>query len=88
MVIEQGQLYDLNLQLVPDEQPKGDVVVDLKIDGRNGPIPKIIQPKDRERTVWLDARDRIDAIRTPEDKMLAVTALAEQIHGKLKAPQT
>ena len=64
------------------------MVVDLKIDGRNGPIPKIIQPKDRERTVWLDARDRIDAIRTPEDKMLAVTALAEQIHGKLKVPQT
>ena len=66
------------------------MVVDLKIDGKNGPIPKIVTAKDeakkkdedKKHKVWADLGDTIENFSTTKEKADAVSGLTEAIKGE------
>jgi len=50
-------LYDFNLSTAQVETNEDELLVDLKIDGKKGPIPKIVYEKDKKTKVWADDDD-------------------------------
>lgn len=66
------------------------MVVDLNIDGKNGPIPKIVTAKEEEKKkdqekkhkVWADLGDTIESFSTTKEKADAVSGLTEAIKGE------
>ena len=76
--------FDLSTKQEPkDEQ----ILVDLNIDGKNGPIPKIVYDKDKKAQVWVDNNDKIENWETTAEKLNAINALSEVITGSLTNPE-
>ena len=71
------------------------MVVDLKIDGKNGPIPKIVTAKDeakkkdeeKKHKVWADLGDTIEDFATTKEKADAVSGLTGAIKGETNKPE-
>ena len=64
--------------------------VSLSIDGKNGPVPKIVTAKEEEKKkdqekkhkVWADLGDTIENFSTTKEKADAVSGLTEAIKGE------
>ena len=85
MVLQNGNMYEFNLETTKDEKPdQGELLVDLNINGKNGPIPKIVHKKDKKHTVWVDTNDGIENFETTDEKLKAINNLAEQIKGEIE----
>lgn len=79
LVLQNGELYDFNLKSKKEEKPcKDELLVDLKIDGLKGPIPKIVdKDEDNKRRVWVDDGKKIDTFDTTKAKLMQITGLTE-----------
>lgn len=70
LMLNHNKAYDFNLTTEkPEEKPKGELLVDLKIDGLKGPIPKIVSVPKTKRQVWVDGEDEIETFKMDVDKM-------------------
>ena len=66
--------YDFNLKSHKPKQD-GELLVDLKIDGKRGPIPKIV--KGKMGKVFVDGEGKIKEFDMPVDQMSKVIDLKE-----------
>ena len=78
-------MYEFNLESPKEEKKdQGELLVDLDINGKNGPIPKIVHKKAKKHDVWVDAGDSIENFETTEEKLNAINKLASKITGKIE----
>ena len=76
LVLQNGELYDFNIKSKKEEKCKDELLVDLKIDGLKGPIPKIVdKKKTAKRKVWVDNGDEIDTFETTHQKLKELSDL-------------
>ena len=86
LVLKHGNMYNFDLSTNctdTEKEKKENMVVDLNIDGKNGPIPKIVTAKDEEKKkdaekkhkVWADLGDTIENFSTTKEKADAVSGL-------------
>ena len=93
LVLKHGNMYNFDLSsncTDTEVEKKENMVVDLNIDGKNGPIPKIVTAKDEEKKkneekkhkVWADLGDTIENFSTTKEKADAVSGLTKAIKGE------
>lgn len=77
-MLNHNKAYDFNLEtLKPDKKQKGELLVDLKIDGLKGPIPKVIHPKTKKNKVWADGAKDIEEFEMTADQLKEVIELKQ-----------
>ena len=56
LIVHRNKQYDFNLQTEIDKKkkPDGELLVDLKIDGLKGPVPKIVNVKKPKGRTFMD----------------------------------
>ena len=69
LVLNHDKAYDFNLKTEKPEKKKGELLVDLKIDGKRGPIPKVVYTKPKMGRVFVDEKGEIDTFMVPVDQM-------------------
>ena len=69
LVVNHDKAYGFNLKTEKPEKKKGELLVDLKIDGKRGPIPKVVFNKPKMGKVFVDKKDEIDTFKVPYDQM-------------------
>lgn len=69
LVLSHNKAYDFNLKTHKPKKKKGELLVDLKIDGLKGPIPKVIHPKKKMGRVFVDGKKEIEEFEMDWDKM-------------------
>ena len=79
-------MYDFNLSTAQVDKDEDELLVDLKIDGKKGPIPKIVYEKDKKTKVWADDDDKITSWETTAEKLNAINAVTEVITGSISNP--
>ena len=77
-------MYNFNLSTKgepePKKNPNENVVVDLDIDGLNGPIPKIVKKEEAKKRVWMENDEcKIDCFETTNARADAIADLARKI---------
>ena len=77
LLLNHNKAYDFNLETVKEEKKSGELLVDLKIDGLKGPIPKVIHPKTKMGRVFVDGEKEIEEFKMPVDKMQEVTDMSK-----------
>ena len=79
LIVNRNKQYDFNLQTEIDKKkkPEGEVLVDLKIDGAKGPIPKIVNVRKPKGRTFIDTEKGIKQIQTKftEDHNLAAAQI-------------
>ena len=64
------------------------VVVDLDIDGKNGPIPKIVKKEEAKKKVWMENDEcKIDAFETTNARADAIADLSSKLKSETNAAQ-
>ena len=86
LVLQNGQMYNFDLSSKEEEANDDELLVDLKIDGKHGPIPKIINGEHKKTKVWYDTGDKIDHFETTAQKMKAINTIANHISGSISNP--
>ena len=79
LLLNHNKAYDFNLKTVKPKKKKGELLVDLKIDGLKGPIPKVIHNKTKYGKVFVDKVDDIEEFEVPVDKLAEVNDLAKSM---------
>ena len=66
LVVNRNQQYDFNLQTEIDKKkkPDGELLVDLKIDGAKGPVPKIVNVRKPKGRTFIDTDQGIKQIQS------------------------
>ena len=94
LLVKHGKMYNFNLSTKDDPEEEKckalneneELLVDLEIDGLHGPIAKIVKPEAEKKKVWIDNdKDEIEEFETSEEKLNAISGLAEKIAGSLAA---
>mgnify|MGYP000082380106 FL=1 len=97
LVVKQGKMYNFNLSTQEEaeaEEEKCDkkekMLVDVEIDGKNGPIPKLVKEKEQKKKVWMENDDesKIDDFETTNEKADAISELAEKLKGSISSSET
>ena len=60
LLLDHDKAYDFNLKTQKPKKKKGELLVDLKIDGKKGPIPKVIHQKAKMGKVFVDGKGKIE----------------------------
>ena len=77
LVLSHNKAYDFNLKTHKPKKKKGELLVDLKIDGLKGPIPKVIHPKKKMGRVFVDGKKEIEEFEMDWDKMQDIIDLSK-----------
>ena len=77
LVLSHNKAYDFNLKTHKPKKKKGELLVDLKIDGLKGPIPKVIHPKKKMGRVFVDGKKEIEEFEMDWDKMQDIVDLSK-----------
>ena len=94
LLVKHGKMYNFNLSTKEEpEDEKCDknetVLVDLEIDGKNGPIPKLVKEKEQKKRVWMENDEsNIDEFETTNEKADAISELSEKIKGSISSSET
>lgn len=61
LVLQHGNIYDFKVKSQKEDcnELAGELVADIKIDGKDGPIPKIIKKRDTRTNVFVDDGNKI-----------------------------
>ena len=75
LILNHDKAYDFNLKTHKPKKKDGELLVDLKIDGKKGPIPKVV--KGKMGKVFVDGEKKIEEFEMPVDQMSKVIDLKE-----------
>lgn len=87
-------MYNFNLSTKEEPEDKKcnkdeQLLVDLEIDGKNGPIPKLVEEKPKKMKIWMENDENdIDDFETTREKADAISELAEKLKGTISSSET
>ena len=66
LIVNRNKQYDFNLQTEIDKKkkPDGELLVDLKINGAKGPVPKIVNVRKPKGRTFIDTENGIKQIQS------------------------
>ena len=84
LLVKHGKMYNFNLSTKEEpasqKNPNENVVVDLDIDGLNGPIAKIVKEEEAKKRVWMENDEcKIDCFETTNARADAIADIARKI---------
>lgn len=77
LILNHNKAYEFNLETPKEAPNKAKLLVDLKIDGLKGPIPKVYHPKSKMGRVFVDEDSKIEQFKMPVEEMEKITDLSK-----------
>ena len=96
LLVKHGKMYNFNLSTKdePEEKEKCDnkneqVVVDLDIDGKHGPIATLVKKEEEKQRIWMENdENKIENFETTAEKADAISELVQKIKGSISSSET
>ena len=98
LLVKHGKMYNFNLSTKGGDEPEEkdkcgkkneQVVVDLDIDGKHGPIATLVKKEEEKQRIWMENdEEKIENFETTAEKADALSELVQKIKGSISSSET
>ena len=96
LLVKHGKMYNFNLSTKGEPEEKENcekkneqVVVDLDIDGKHGPIATLVKKEQEKQRIWMENdENKIENFETTAEKADAISELVQKIKGSISSSET